>query len=93
MTKKEKFNVAVAAFEELLGKHQLWEEYLTTFNLRRLGGTSQDIYADWKEWASSTPKYQWCQSAFIWEHTPLGHETWRNFNYNWLTWICENLNF
>ena len=92
MTKKEKFEVAVAAFEALLGKHLLWEEYLTTFNLRRLGGTSSEIYIDWKEWASITPKHQWCQSAFVWDNTPLGHDTWRNFDYLWLMWICDNLN-
>lgn len=92
MKQKEKFEVAVAAFEELLSKYQLWEEYLSAFNQRRPGGVSTEIYTDWKEWASITPKHQWLCSAFIWENTRQKHNTWKNFDYKWLIWICENLN-
>ena len=92
MTKKEKFDVAVAAFEALLDKNKLWEEYLMNFSKCKLKGDLQEIYTNWKNWASSTPPYQWVAGGFIWDSTPQGHTTWHYFDYDWLKWICKNLN-
>lgn len=92
LSRSEKHDVAAAAFEALLNKHKLWKSYLTNFNHEWLGGYSTDIHADWKAWASSTPIYQWCCSAFTWSATPQGHGTWKNFDYAWHRFICRKLN-
>lgn len=92
MTEKEKFNVAVAAFEALLGKNKLWEAYLMNFSKCELKGDSQEIYTNWKNWALLTPPYQWVAGAFIWDETPQEHETWQYIDYRWLQRICRHLN-
>lgn len=92
LSRSEKHDVAVAAFEALLGKNRLWKEYMTNFNHSKLGGTSTEIYTDWKAWASFTPLYQWCCGAFVWQDTPQEHDTWRDFDYEWHRYICRNLN-
>ncbi len=65
MTKNEKFEISVAAFEALLGKNKLWSEYLMNFCHCQLNGDSAGIYTDWKKWLSFTPQHQWLSSAFI----------------------------
>lgn len=92
MTKKEKFEVTVAAFEALLSKNKLWEAYLTNHNSHIPGRNKEQIYTDWKEWASSIPPYLWCSSAFAWDYTEQGYRIWMDFSYEWLLWICSNLN-
>lgn len=92
LSKFEKHDVAVAAFEALLGRNKLWEKYMTNFNHDRLHGHSTEIYTDWKAWASFTPPYQWCSSAFVWDYTTQGNDIWKNLDYEWLRWICQNLN-
>lgn len=92
MKRKEKFEVTAAAFEALLGNNQLWEEYMKHFNRDQLCGQSEEIYTDWKKWARDTPVYHWVSCAFVWSKTPHGRNTWIDFNYAWLLWICMNLN-
>lgn len=92
MSKQEKFDVTVAAFEALLKERNLREEYFVTLNLRKFGGTSKEIYTDWKKWALQTQPYGWIECAFVWENTPLGYATWKNLDYAWLKWILRNLN-
>lgn len=92
MTKKEKFDVAVAAFEALLRNNKLWHEYLRNVCLGKNFDGSQTIYTTWKKWASNTPPYQWITGAFTWEATPQRHNTWRNLDYEWHRCICRKLN-
>lgn len=92
MTKKEKINVAVAAFEELLEKNKLWSEYLINFSRSHKISNLDGIYSLWKKWALNTPPYKWVASAFIWRETPETKYPWRELDYGWLIWICENLN-
>ena len=92
MTKQEKFDVAVAAFEALLKECNLWEDYFVTLNQRKFEGTSTEIYTDWKKWALELHPSSWVVCAFVWENTPLGYATWRNLNYRWIKWVCRNLN-
>lgn len=92
MKQEEKFEIAVAAFEALLGKNKLWEEYLLNFNKYNPHGHSEGIYTNWKQWAVNIPPYRWIASAFIWEDTRPLHYAWKELDYMWLVWICENLN-
>ena len=92
MTKKEKFEVAAAAFEALLGRNSMWKQYMQRFYLCKHLGNSDTIYTTWKKWAKSTPVHKWVKCAFVWSDTPQGHEIWRDIDYDWLTWICDNLN-
>lgn len=92
MTKKEKFNVAVAAFEALLSRNELWEAYMVNFSKCQLKGDSQEIYTKWKNWALNIPQNDWISSAFFWQGTPQERETWMHLDYYWLQWICSNLN-
>lgn len=91
MTKKEKFNVTVAAFEALLEKNKLWSKYMANFRRSNKINNSGIIYISWKEWASKTHPHKWLASAFIWEETPENVYPWRELDYAWLIWICENL--
>lgn len=92
MTKKEKFDVAVAAFEALLGKNELWKAYLLNFNQCNQWYKSDEFYTSWKKWALHTRPFQWVASAFWWHETPQQHCVWRDLDYQWLQWICRNLN-
>lgn len=91
MTKKEKFEVSVAAFEALLSKNKLWLKYLVNFCNCTLKGRSEEVYTDWKKWASLTPQDQWCAGAFGWNTTQQGRKIWKDLDYQWLIWICKNL--
>lgn len=92
MTKKEKFDIMVAAFEALLAKHKLWREYYTNFKQFNTDGDSAGAYTEWKKWAYDTHLYQWVASAFVWNETPQDQKIWRRFDYEWLKLICRNLN-
>lgn len=92
MTKQEKFDVAVAAFEALLKTDKLWREYFTNITTSKPNVITNEVYTSWKDWALNTPTYQWCSGAFIWDKTQQGHSIWRDFDYAWLKWICRNLN-
>ena len=91
MTKKERFNVAVAAFEALLANSGLTKVYMDSFCCQRLGGQSDNIYTDWKNWASLTQVDMWLTAAFKWDYTSIDFESWRDIDYTWLRWICTNL--
>lgn len=69
MTVKEKLDVELAAFEELLRKRELWSSYLVNFCRSDKISNSEGIYNLWKEWALQTPPYKWVASAFIWRET------------------------
>lgn len=92
MTKKEKFDVAVAAFEALLSKNKLWEAYLLNFKQFNTDGDSTGVYTEWKKWANDTHLHQWVASAFVWNETQQHRYTWKELDYAWLQWICRNLN-
>lgn len=92
MKQEEKFEVAVAAFEALLHENKLWKEYFTNFNHSKSYRIQGEIYTSWKEWLTNAPMYQWLSGAFIWDRTQQGHSTWRDLDYEWLKWICKNLN-
>lgn len=91
MTKQEKFEVTVAAFEALLEKHELWSAYLINYSRSHQISNSEGIYNVWKEWALYMPPYKWVACAFVWSDTPETKDPWRELDYNWLIWICENL--
>lgn len=92
MTKKEKFEVAAAAFEALLGRNNLFNCYKKNFYLCKHLGSSDDIYTTWKMWAKDVPVHMWITGAFVWEETLQGHAAWHDIDYDWLRWLCANLN-
>lgn len=90
--KNNDINVVVAAFEALLEKNKLWSRYLINFSQSYHLSNSENIYSSWKEWALLTPPYRWVSDAFFWKETIETRYTWRELDYAWLIWICENLN-
>lgn len=92
MTKQEKLDVTVEAFEAVLEQRKLRSAYLINFGKSYQISNLEKIYTLWKEWTLHTPPYQWVASAFIWEGTPERHCAWRNLDYTWLIWVSENLN-
>ena len=90
MKQEEKFEIAVAAFEALLAKRNLWRKYYANLDAHILHHGSDEIYTDWKEWAKRTPIHKWIKCAFVWNDTPQGYNTWRLLDYAWLTWNCDN---
>lgn len=87
---QSEFDVTVAAFEALIRRSELWEEFLIYFNRSNPDRNLGEPYASWREWAFQTPPFQWVASAFLWDTTPQGRYIWRDLDYNWLQWICRN---
>lgn len=92
MTKKEKFNVAVAVFEAFLKRvnantlyFKEWEEQ------NEYKGTTNVFYA-WREWAKRWHPYLWISSAFTWNETDQGLNFWHTRHCMWKRYLKDNLN-
>lgn len=88
MTKKEKFEVAVARFEAFLSAGNLAEQYFLEFREEWLDGDSDENYTRWLRWAKERKPHLWVSAAFDWQNTSKGVDVWSNFDHMWLTWLC-----
>ena len=91
MTKKEKFDVAVAAFEAFLKRENAYGSYFREWEVQNeYQGTANVFYA-WREWAKRWDPSLWIQSAFTWSKTNQGIDFWYTRQCEWVICMRENL--
>lgn len=92
MTEKEKFDVAVAAFEAFLKKTNAHGSYFHEWEEQNeYQGTANVFYA-WREWAKRWHPSLWISSAFAWIETSQGSNFWRTMHCTWKRYLKDNLN-
>lgn len=92
MTREEKFNVAVAAFEAFLKKGNAHTSYFQEWEKRKdYHGTANVFYA-WREWAKSEKPSSWIIGAFVWRETDRGRTYWSTLHLAWKRYLKDNLN-
>ena len=85
------FDVLVAAFEALLNKHDVHQEYFSEFARCHSYSDKVDIYREWKRWANDGIPTCWIDDAFIWKNTKCGSEFWNLIAESWKLYYNLNL--
>lgn len=84
LSKSEKHDVAVAAFEALLKQHGAHRAYFNAWELQHEYKGSANVFYAWKEWARMKNPIVWIQTAFVWSGTEKGFQFWYDMHITWI---------
>lgn len=92
LSRSEKHDVAVAAFEALLNKYGAHKEYFDEFRKYNKCDIASDTFCEWRSWAKMTDPLFWLKDAFVWNATDRDFPFWYRISVEWSGYYMQHLN-
>lgn len=92
MTRQEKFDVTVAAFEAFLKKENAHTFYFKEWKKQKKYHDAGNDFHIWRVWAKVIHPESWISGAFVWRDTEKGYNYCRTINAAWIIWYSKKLN-
>ena len=92
MNKENLFNVAEAAFADMLSKNNLYLDYFALWANSKSLNYGDTLYTQWVVWAKSKDVNYWIMSAFQFGKGNIPAVVWCKLDDEWSKWLKQNLN-